>query len=104
MAYKTFNCFCINGECSEKFKNIEVNGTDEEIDSFVCDECGGKLKVVGIKTYGGLLRFESLSDTDKKRMIKKRSMDHFKKTDKGDLANYKKKIIEDNKRMTRGEL
>jgi hypothetical protein len=39
--------------------------------------------------------FSSLTPQEKRQMIHKRSVDHFKKTDKGDLANTKKQIMND---------
>lgn len=46
-----------------------------------------------------LNKFDGLPDKEKRAIIRKRSQEHFKRTDKGDLQNYKNKIIRDNKRM-----
>ena len=97
-----FNCFCVNQECELKFKNLTITAEKED-DTFICEACGQRLKVVGTKVWGGVLRFDSLTPSQKREVIHKRSMDHFKKTDKGDLANYKQKIIDDNKRMILGK-
>lgn len=71
-----------------------------------CKGCGGIMN--DIPNQEGMNfnfnKFDSLSTQEKRRIMHKRSMDHFNKHDKGDLANYKKKIIDDNKRMVRGEL
>lgn len=97
-----FNCFCVNKNCELKFQNLTITAEKED-DTFVCEACGHRLKVVGQKVWGGVLSFDSLSPQEKRKVIHKRSMDHFKKTDKGDLANYKKTIIDDNKRMLLGK-
>ncbi len=82
---------CVNEDCSLYEKEILV----EKV-RFKWDESSKKLKPSPL--------ILCLNTQQKREVIKKRSMDHFRKHDKGDLANYKKKIIEDNKRMVRGEL
>jgi len=72
-----------------------------------CPECNNLMEYVpeeetAIKGFN-VNKFEGLPTHEKRKIIHKRSMEHFKKHDKGDLANYKKKIIDDNKKMVGGK-
>ena len=107
---------CVNEDCSLYEKEILVEKVRFKWDEsskklkpsplILCSECGEELESIPTGNTEGFCfnRFDSLNTQQKREVIKKRSMDHFRKHDKGDLANYKKKIIEDNKRMVRGEL
>lgn len=70
-----------------------------------CPDCGKELDYVSSEGVPkiSINKFDGLPSHEKRKVIQKRSMDHFKKNDKGDLANYKQKIIDDNKRMVQGK-
>ena len=107
---------CTNSECElfekevieaqVKFVFDKEEGKLKPSPPIICKSCKMELENIPTGNLEGFAfnKFDSLSTTDKRKMIHKRSMDHFKKTDKGDLANFKKKIVDDNKRMVRGEL
>jgi hypothetical protein len=71
-----------------------------------CQKCGGALTY--IKEEGAITchlnLFESKTPEQKREIIHKRSVEHFAKTDKGDLANYKKTVNEDLRRRAEGRL
>ncbi len=107
---------CVNENCPEKGKVNIIEQLKYIFDDkssklkperpIICKECKQEMEEIPTGNTGGFFftKFDSLSTQEKRRILHKRSMDHFKKHDKGDLANYKKKIIEDNKKMARGEL
>jgi Holliday junction resolvase RusA-like endonuclease len=106
---------CTNEQCSlfgkeiviEKMKYIydEVQKEVVPKEPIICKECGNNLEY--IKKDGPIEvmigRFSSMSQEQKRAAMKKRSQDHFKKTDKGDLANYKKQITDKMRRRALGE-
>jgi hypothetical protein len=74
----------------------------------VCEKCGMELEYIknegvpsAIQSFS-IGKFDGLSSSEKRAVMHKRSMDHFKKTDKGDLDRYKKQIILDNRKMAEG--
>lgn len=85
---------------NEKTKQMELRG------NYPCPICHNKMEYVPPKegaVHGfNFNRFDSLTSEQKRDVIKKRSQEHFRRTDKGDLKNYKEKIIRDNKRMVEG--
>lgn len=99
---REYNCFCTNVECSEKFNTKWIECTEEESENITCSVCGEVMKCVGHKMHGGIMDFSSKTSEQKKEIIHKRAVDHFNKTDKGDLANYKKKIINDIRKKALG--
>lgn len=75
-----YNCCCTNSRCTLDCVDVQVQKENEkEKVNDVCAECGKKLKVLGIKLFGGFLKFETLSPAEKKKVLKKRSHEHFKK-------------------------
>lgn len=106
---------CINGNCSLKDKEIIVekvrfvfnnhSKTLEPSPSILCKECSDRLENIPTGNTKGFCfnKFDSLTTSEKRQMLHKRSMNHFQKKDKGDLANYKQKIINDNKKMWEGK-
>jgi len=100
---KKFNYFCTNQECAEKFKTKWIELGQQE--RLFCEGCGSEMKCVGHRMQaGGFLSFESKTPEQKREIMHKRSVDHFKKTDKGDLSNYKRTITEDIKKRAEGRL
>lgn len=107
---------CINESCSKLEQEITVGKVkfvfNEKLKTLkpsppiTCSECGQELESISTGNLEGFCfnKFDSLNTQQKREVIKKRSQSHFQKHDKGDLANYKKRIIEDNKKMVRGEL
>lgn len=72
----------------------------------LCEECGSELQFIPNEGMPIIHfnKFDSLTAQDKRALIHKRSQDHFKKTDKGDLANYKKTITNDIRKRAEGRL
>ena len=107
---------CVNQECSMFDKEMTVarvrlyyNKNTEQMelrDLIVCKDCGQEL--VYIKQEGPITchfnQFDSLTPQQKREVMHKRSQDHFRKTDKGDLANYKKTITDDIRKRATGKL
>lgn len=105
---------CNNDSCSLKDKEIIVSKIrwvwNKSINKLVpaelilCKECGQELVNIPNDTIPNLCfnEFDSLSPEQKRAAIKKRSSDHFNKTDKGDLGRHKQRIMDDNKRMVMG--
>lgn len=86
---------------NEKTKEMELRG------DYRCPECHNRMEYVpeeetAIRGFN-FNKFDGMSTTEKRALIKKRSQEHFRRTDKGDLKNYKEKIIRDNKRMVEGK-
>ena len=100
---------CVNKECPVFEKEIVIGRTSWILDPvkkvmvprnrITCVECGGEMEYV--KEEGEIsvnfLQFDSLSSSEKKEMIHKRSVEHFKKKDKGDLERLKQRIKDDNR-------
>lgn len=95
---------CTNTDCSKFQEQITIpkvrfifNKQTEKMEPsepIICPECGKDLQHIatdGMPTIH-FNKFESLTPQEKKEVMHKRSVDHFKKTDKGDLDNYKKGI------------
>ena len=100
---REYNYFCTNDKCSQKFVNIFIPLEDEEKSKFqACSVCGCYMKCVGHKVWGGVLTFESRTPAEKREIMHKRSVAHFKKTDKGDLANYKNTITNNIRKKVEG--
>jgi len=78
----------------------------EPMSPITCKECGQDLQYV--KEAGPITchlnMFESKTPAEKKEMMHKRSVEHFRKTDKGDLANYKKSITDNMRAKAEGRL
>jgi ribosome biogenesis GTPase A len=97
---------CTNKECPEydkettvaKVKMIYDKFTDSVIPSDPIQCRGCKTDLTYVKEEGpisiNISTFNAMNPQEKRQMMHKRSQDHFKKTDKGDLANYKKSIID----------
>ena len=107
---------CVNEDCKlfeeeitiAKVKLIYNKDRDRMEPSMplLCAECGGELEFVpndGMPTIH-FNKFESMNLQEKKAAMHKRSQDHFKKTDKGDLANYKKSITDNMRKQAEGRL
>lgn len=101
---KEYNYFCTNSECLDKFSNRWISLSEEQSrEPILCLKCLQEMKCVGHRMQaGGFLSFESKTPEQKREIMHKRSVDHFKKTDKGDLANYKQTITNDLKRKAEG--
>ena len=104
---------CMNEGCSmyekeiikEHIKYRMKEGRLKPDPQVLCQECEMEMDEIPTGNTGGFFfnKFDSLTTHEKRQVIHKRSMEHFKKKDKGDLANYKQKIIDDNKRMVGGK-
>jgi hypothetical protein len=72
----------------------------------VCELCGESMEYVEQEGVPDIRinKFKSLSSQERRAIIHKRAIDHFNKTDKGDLANLKKNMIENVKRQATGRL
>lgn len=70
-----------------------------------CEECKSELEFIS-NTEMPIVhfnQFDSLSSDQKRKVIQKRSSDHMRKTGEGkDIAEKKRQIIADNKRMVTG--
>ena len=106
---------CTNSSCENNGKEVIIEKVrwiwDKQKSEMVlnnpvvCITCGCAMEYI-INTGPitcNFNKFDSLTTTEKRRIIHKRSMDHFNKHDKGDLANYKKKIIDDNRNRALGK-
>ena len=105
---------CINDQCSffdkevtvERVKMLYNKLTDqmEPKDPIVCKDC--KQDLAYIKQGGEITchfnSFSSMNPQQKREVLHKRSQDHFKKTDKGDLNNYKKTMTDNLRRQAEG--
>ena len=105
---------CINLECSQYDREITIahvkmiyNKLTDELenkDPIICRDCGQDLEY--IKQEGPITcrfnAFESQSPQRKREILHKRSQDHFKKHDKGDLDNYKKSITDNIRKKVEG--
>ena len=85
----------------EKSKEMKLRG------DYQCEVCHNKMEFLpptesAVQGFN-FNKFDGLTSTEKRAVIKKRSQEHFRRTDKGDLKNYKQKIINDNKRMVEGK-
>lgn len=105
---------CVNEKCAlvggvkiePKVRLVfnEKTNSLEPKEPVLCQSCGKEMTQVKNETMPTLLynEFDSMSPDQKREAMHKRSMKHFEKTDKGDLARHKKRIIDDNKRMAMG--
>ena len=107
---------CTNVDCPKFDQEVTVSKVKMIYDKFLdkmvpkdpilCLHCKQDLEYV--REPGPITvhfnQFESMTPQDKRAMIHKRSVDHFKKTDKGDLANYKKQITDDLRRKAEGRM
>lgn len=102
---------CVNKEC----KNFDISITVFKVswifnkalnklvirNKIFCSECNSELEYVveagDIKC--NLLKFDSLSSEDKKKIMMKRNREHYEKYDKARVEDMRKKIIEDNKKQ-----
>ena len=101
---------CINSDCEMADKDVIVskirwvfNSSLKKLVSkepILCKVCGEELNFIKNEAIPVVHfnSFDSLDPAQKRDVIHKRSMDHFKKTDKGELARHKQRIIDDNKR------
>ena len=105
---------CVNKDCQlfDKIKTIakakliynkELDRVETK-DSIVCFFCGQELEYVEepgeISVHVNV--FESRTPEEKREIMHKRSVDHFNKTDKGDLARYKQQMIDRIKNKVEG--
>ena len=81
-----FWCPNITGTCTSR-KYVHIQKEDKDKSSEFCECCGAKLKLMGEKTYGGVPRFKNLNTAEKRQMLKKRSMNHNKKSGVSDFRN-----------------
>lgn len=82
ISYSQYNFYCLNfSNCDlSRKKVITLECVEGEENEQLCPECGELLKCVGRpSTVTPLLKFHSKSVEDKKKILKKRSHDHFKK-------------------------
>lgn len=85
----------------EKQKKMVLRG------EYRCPLCHNNMEFIseeGDSAIHGFVinKFGSLTPEQKRSEMKKRSQEHFKRTDKGSLNSYKQQIINDNKRMVGG--
>lgn len=105
---------CVNDTCSMQLREILVHKVKmvynkwkdvmEPSPLIICEECGKELEYV--KQEGPITchfnAFHSMTPQQKREVMHKRSQDHFKKHDKGDLNNYKKSITDNLRRQAEG--
>ena len=91
-----YNTYCFNEDCD--LYSIKQEIESEKTDELFC-ECGSKLKIVGQKTFGGFLRFDSRSSDEKKAMMKKRYREHSNKEVKDKVHEVRKSILGENYKL-----
>lgn len=105
---------CVNEDCASFDREITITKVRlvfnketqklETTEPILCRDCGREMQPV--KQEGpisvNITTFSSKTPQEKREMMHKRSQEHFRKTDKGDLANYKKRMIEDLRRKAEG--
>lgn len=108
---------CVNEECINKEKEItipQVSFRYDEIQNkliplkkYLCLVCGKEMQYVeevksGIQGFC-FTKFNTLSSDQKKEVLHKRSQNHFKKKEEKDLREYKRQILEQNRKMFGGK-
>lgn len=91
-----YNTCCFNEQCELYTVTQEIES--EKTDELFC-QCGSKLKILGQKTFGGFLRFDSRSSDEKKTMMKKRYQEHSKKEVKEKVHEVRKSILGENYKL-----
>lgn len=103
------NFKCQNMRCTEYEKSVFINKVtwvfDNKLFKLVtrekikCQECNLELSFIeqsgDIKC--SLLRFESMSPEQKRKVMVKRNREHYEKNDKSRVENMKKQILKDNR-------
>lgn len=99
---------CVNENCSEFGKEVffvklnyrfdKEKGELVTSEDLSCKVCGSELVQNKKKGYPQLMKFNSLSEQEKKKVISKRAQDHFEKVGKEQKYNIKKEIIKRNLR------
>lgn len=88
---KQCNYYCTNKDCDIKFQKQTISKEGDENEE-PCPVCGQLMKFIGIQSYGGFLSFNSKSDEDKKKILKKRADDHTRTKMKDRIHHIKKKF------------
>lgn len=89
MSWTKYNFICTNDDCENKFVNVAIvkEEGDEKAD---CLYCRKEMKVMGEVMYGGIGKFNSLPAAEKKKMLLKRSHNHFNRFIKDKKEQYNK--------------
>jgi hypothetical protein len=100
MTNRRFICVCDN--CTNKDNILKRYKWSDDDKSEKCEFCSNDMIEVfeEIGEVSGYLRFNSLSEADKRTILKKRSQEHFKKEIRERKEEQSKKFYQDIKRMT----
>jgi hypothetical protein len=94
---------CLNEECSEYQKevfftkiNYRFDKTKGELvasEDLKCKECGVELTLKKKEGYPQLMKFNSLSEGEKRKVIHNRAQTHFDKVGKEQKLHIKKNVL-----------
>lgn len=95
--------YCKNEGCANYGKEIFIQKLTYKFDKesgelkssvdLICEACKEPLIQKKTEGYPQVLKFDSLSDEDKKRIIHKRAQDHFNKVGREQKEHIKKQVI-----------
>ena len=102
--------YCENKDCSLHGKDVDrdtsnfpYQSKEEREKICACTECGSKLAFKKQKReVVGLARFSSLSESDKKEILKKRADSHYEKFCKDEVNFKKASVVKQIKEEARG--
>ena len=76
-----YNYWCPNSECPnpDKKHRFVIRKSEDDTSDELCSFCNNPLKRIGQKLSGGYLKIGSMTPSERKQVLKKRSNEHFEK-------------------------
>ena len=88
----TYNYYCVNSSCKEYVQKKQISKLRKfrDLPEF-CEECKEEMKLIG-EAFNCVATFDSLSDSQKREVIKKRADQHTEKKMKDSVQHIKSRF------------